>query len=344
MKNKLCRFTTWLVAPCIALFFIALPLDAIGERKPLIYGICQKPFPVLTGLDYPLCRAEAWLSALKTAVISLPPALDSRLRASGFDTELAKLALCALLCPLDVVTPEHANSEVIRVFLKWPENPLAKGLEILDASNLFQMEMAFIWEMGKAIDELRKSWPRSIARAGTKLSQLEDLAIFLDDIWRATLFMEKEMAGKNAPWATAFPSDTKSPALQLARASKALPGETTLLDQALAQFTKRESDRTPDFRLWNILASRTLLLRSKIHAKKDSIALAEADLKTAIARLENAKDSSSSKAWLELGSLYEKRREYKKMCSALEAACASGECQRLSHARRIGQCQPTLGQ
>lgn len=326
------------------LFFTLLSFASAEARKPLVYGISQKPFPLIASLEYPLCRAQAWLAALDLAVTYMPAPLLTRLRSAGFDTPLARLALAALLCPLDVVTPENANSEKIRVFLKWPDNPLDEGLAILEKTSILQMEMAFIWEIRQAATELREIWPATVADGRKLLARMEVLARELTDLWQAVIFNSEEFAGKLPLWSSSFQKNTRSAALAIASAAAALPDTATALTQALGHLLDRETPQDEDAALWNWLAARTLLLRGKVYSRRDSTALAESDFRTAIARLQKTDQDTRivAQAWLDLGEIYRGRGELAKMCSALENACASGECQRLSFARRSKLCEPTL--
>lgn len=316
------------------------PVKGAELRPPLIYGISQKPFPILSGIDYQLARSEAWLAALKLAEAHLPQGLIGRLHNSGYATPLGRLAFCALLCPLDVVTPEKAPGNKIRVFLVWPKDPLAAGLEILNLPGILDLEMCLIRELQQASEELRSLWPDSLSSWRRDLAQLESLAEILRELWQGLLFNSDELEGREGKWTTAFRKTAASPALTIASAEQSLPETAAPLDEALALLSRRETGDREDFPLWNRLSARALILRSRIHAKRDAMALAEADLKAALARLQKSADNAAlaSHAWGELGELYRQRGEYKKMCAAFSAACSKGQCQQLSFARRNGYC------
>ena len=324
------------------LFFPLLTLASAEARKPLVYGISEKPFPLIASLDYPLCRAEAWLAALDLAAGQLPAALVKRLRNAGFDTRLARLALAALLCPLDVVTPEHVAGDRIRVFLKWPDDPLQSGLVLLDKTAILRMEMAFVWETRQTAARLRAIWPDSVAAGRANIAAMETLGACLNDLWQAIIFSSDELTGKQGLWASAFQENAGSAALAIASAAAVLPPGTASLNAALALLLEREAARGEDAPLWNWLSAKALVLRGRVHARRDSVALAQADFNTALARLKktDADSQLAAQAWLNLGAIHRERNELAEMCAAFGEACALGECHSLSFARRDQLCLP----
>lgn len=322
---------------------MSLTLDSAlaGEaRRPLIHGSFKKPFPTLLNLDYPLCRAQAWLLALADAEKYLPAALLSRLHSADLDSSLGRLALSSLLTHIESVTPESAESGAIRVFLKWPDEPLSRGLALIGKSDILRMEMAFIWEMRQCAEEMLAIWPKSASQKPD--DKLAELAEALDQLWQAVHFNNQQLDVKKGLWGTAFIHNKLSAALKLKSAEAIPASDAGNLNNALAAFIRRESANDADRNLWNYLAAKILILRGRIHSQRDSLALAEADLKAALSRLHkiDSERQLSAQAWLELAKIYRLRDDARRMCDALVTACANGECQGLSHARRQGECQP----
>lgn len=318
----------FMLALCPQLLFCA----ELDMRKPIISGACPKPYPALPALDYPLCRAEAWLAALDIALKKLPPYLNARFRQAGIDSRLGKLAFCALLFPPDITTPENAPGDSVRVFLHWPPNLTKEAERILsDVWELYQ-EMALLWETIQAIRELRLNWPQSARQEPDKLDTLTSLSDLLRALWDTqnplTLHSKEGLAPNPASAAICLKSGKNR---------QNLPAN--LLDATLATLLYREANDPENSVLWNRLISQTLYLRGLSHEKLGQPALAETDFSAALARLEKTGpiDSFAASIYLARGNI--KRQAHNQdMCQDYGAACGLGKCEALSLARRRGEC------
>lgn len=323
-----------------AIFFLICGIAAIAApkpenalRKPLIYGACKKPFPAIFNIDYPFCRAKAWLAALESASENLPQALPARFRQPNISQKLTGMAIAALICPIDVVTPERAQSDEIRVFLKWPDDPARTADALLrDPAKLYP-EMAAIWETSRIAAKIASIWPDSVGRERENLAELEELGQELDLLWD----FQPDKAGN-------FPQ-IKSAGLPLVplllgEASRDPVANLRETEKALALTLEREVADRENSGLWNSLAAEGLYLRGQALAKHEQFALAEADYTAAIARLgkAGAKIPLAARVYLARGELARSRHNTAAMCADFASACSLGLCQALSIARRAGEC------
>lgn len=321
-----------LLAPIVLLLVFALVSPAYGAwegdpRKPLVYGVCKKPFPAVLNIGYSLCRARAWLTALERAAALLPPAADFRLRQRGLGDRLSRLALCALVAPLDVVTPEKVQGDSIRVFLNWPDDPRDAFDSILANSRQILMEMAVIRETEETVRRLSAVWPSSVTQGNRELARLEELAQELNALWQGAV--TPQIAEKdNTP--------TDSPALLSLRLRH--KPDPASLDKLVNRLMDKEVEDSACAVLWNRLAARALYLRGGEHERLHQPALADADYSAALVRLQKfgAEDELKANIYLLRGAL--RRYDEKQMCADFSAACALGKCQALSLARRDGMC------
>lgn len=304
-----------------------LSAAGVDPRKPIIYGIADKPFPAVLSLDYPFCRAQAWLAALERADSFLPASLDMRLRQQGLPVPLGRLALCALIGPPEVVTPEYVNSPVIRVFLKWPARPEEVAEKVVTDSGQMLLQMAVIWETGQTLVAMRNEWPDSVQAAGARLPLLESKAELLNLLWEGSQTGDPEIIRNSISGL-------------LTRAEK-LP-EPALLDRALELLLGRETEDPANRSLWNRLASYCLYLRGQAHENLNQPGLARADFDAALARLKKAGELGSLAADIHLarGNLGRSGHDLAQMCRDFMEACALAKCQALAQARREGLCLP----
>lgn len=313
------------------LLFVAPLLLAWAPGKPLLHGIASRPFPAIFGVDYPLCRAEAWLSALGMARRELPN--PPRLRQLDAGGRLARDALCSLLCPVDVVTPEAANSPQIRVFLK--DNvrtaDFGRRLDAALADPLrLLLTMCVIRETADAAAAMRKAWPASVAKAVQEVPELETLAQRLDILWRLAHGNDKE--------------EGASSAASLVRLAQAAPGTRASYenaDAAVKILLSRMVSQPEAALLWNRLAAQAIYLRGQSLEKQGQPALAEADYSAALARLKKDAflDNITPDILTARGALRGQRANFSGMCADYRAACALGQCRGLAAAHRHGQCQ-----
>lgn len=329
------------IACWLLLVSLCLPSAWAGGRPPLVYGISAKPFPAIADLDYPFSRAEAWLASLLRASRLLPDPSLLRLHLPGPDPALARLAICALIAPVDVVTPRIAPGNEIRVFRKWPSDP-AKAIEALNGRFfIIELEMAIIWETGRAISDLRRIWPDSVAAAAMDSQRLGKLRSLLDDLWQAAELNAEALTGHPASFCASFNEATDSAAALLGMAREDpehMPGP---LARALDMFMRRET-REPDTReLWQRLAGNALYLRALGHRQADQAGLANADFGAALARLRNSDPDLVAEIHIARGDLARESGNDRAMCADYAAACGLGRCASLAGARRMGRCLGT---
>ena len=334
MRNRVCGLALLL----LILWPQAGWPDALAGRKPLVYGISQRPFPAIAGVGYDLARAEAWLASLTRAAGFLPDLSSRRLSLPGPDPALATLAICALISPLDVVTPPNAPGNEIRVFRKWPAEPLAELEKALASPRILELEMAIIWEMARAVADLRQIWPDSVAAAALDSSRLERMRELLEDLWRAQACNADAFAGRNLRWSAAFSEATESALILLAMACEDPARLQGPLEQALAAFMRREVAEPDSRELWKRLASQGLYLRGLEHQRAGQSGLARADFGAALARLANSEPGLAAAIHIARGELDLQAGAAAGMCADFAAACSLGQCSRLAQARREGSC------
>lgn len=292
-------------------------------RPPLVYGICRKPFPAVLNLDYPFCRASAWLSALERANNVLPP-LPASLAQSGLPPNLERLAVCALACPPEVVTPENAPGEVVRVFLRWPLDPEHAVATALREGISIWLEMAIILETRRAVERIAHLWPRNAKEVHEDLPELETEASLLRQLWDRLPGGDPGSIASVAALFAAIRSDRKP--------------EVGTIEPALAILLKREVSDPANAALWRRLAA--CLLFNRGLALEGRPGLAATDFGAALARLQDAPTEKELRLSIlsARGRLYQEQRNFEAMCADYLEACSLGQCQLLSLARRGGHC------
>lgn len=292
-------------------------------RPPLVYGICKKPFPAILNFDYPFCRASAWLSALEMANAVLPP-FPASLAQSGLPPDLERLSVCALACPPEVVTPENAPGNVVRVFLRWPLDPDHAVATALSDGHSILLEMAIIMETRRAVERLANLWPKNANEAHKELPELEAEASLLRQLW-------DRLPGDE-------PGSIPSVAALFAAIRSGRKPEVGTIEPALALLLKREVSDPDNATLWRRLAAYLLFNRGL--ALEDRPGLAATDFGAALARLQDAPTEKELRIRIlsARGRLHQEQRNLEAMCADYLEACSLGQCQLLSLARRDGHC------
>lgn len=302
---------------------LLLPVDAPASRRPLIHGICTRPFPAIFQLDYAWCRADAWLRALDNAAARLPPQVSIHLQNLGLDTTLGKLAIASLLFPLDVVTPEKANSRTIRVFLK--DAPSHEQL-FRDVPRILE-QMCIIWETSRTVMAMRALWPQNADADSENLPALEELGTLLVQLWNLESSTPTTSAALLMAEAGAAPGTRES----MEKADSALK---ILLDRSVKTHSEKEKA------LWNLLSAQALHLRALGHQALGESGLAEMDYTTALTRLQTTPGLMDLKGEIahQRGLLRQSIGKYGLMCADFALACSAGHCRGLAEARRNGLC------
>lgn len=302
-------------------------------------GSAERPFPALMPLDYPYCRAVAWIDALSKAEKNLGRYARARLGDMGMDDSLGRLALCAMACPIEAVTPELTASGSIQVFLRVPD-PVAIKFA-LDHPERLALQMCLIYDMEKKINLLSMNWPRSLDEARARMADLTAWSESLDALWEGGESLDdkpmnvkkrhelaKQGRDSGALWLLA--------AIALERANLA-QAAIQAADEGL-----KACDHPGSPIREALLAARLHFVRAIAHWRLDQPALAEVDL-TAAQRLheKSGLDTSLLPEALEAsGEFYRARGNTTAMCENFTRACAMGQCHSLARARSRGECPP----
>ncbi len=288
--------------------------------------------------DYSWCRARAWIEALINARAYIPKSATRQLRALRLDSSLGALALCALACPLYLVTPESSTDTEIRVYLNKPDDQAFE--RALENPERLAREMYLISDLTKRTNYLARHWPRSLAEARKRGKNLDE-----------------RFAGLDALWNILHPSPEES----LKRLSDEelndiaeLLGDSAILWLWVAERRERAdlphaalqaADKAVKYgaapaapAVW--LSAEIYYARALAHWEMSQPALAETDLEAGAALLEKEgiKAPILARVYAKLGEFYSARDNRAEMCEAYEKACAAGECGKLAAARRDGKC------
>ena len=322
----------------IAIFLAIFVANGVARSQTNISGSVQRPFPALMPGDYSWCRAAAWIEALFNARKSIPKAATLRLEALRLDSPLGQIALCALACPLYLVTPESSTDSEIRVYLPAPAGESFS--RVLEDPETLVIEMYLVSDLAKRVNYLAMHWPRSLAEARDAGKKLDEQFSSLDELWNILHpSPEEALARMTDDEATALAEKLGDSAVlwlatAQARERSDLPqGALLAADQAL-KYSTADSVRA----VW--LRAEIYYIRAIAHWDMAQPALAETDLEAA-ARLLEREDIRSellAKIYTTLGDFYSVRENYEDMCRAYEKACASGDCARLGEARREARC------
>lgn len=322
----------------LAIWLTIFGASEIARSQTNITGSVQRPFPSLMPADYSWCRAAAWIEALFNARRNIPKAVALRLEALRLDSPLGQLALCALACPLRLVTPESSSDSEIRVYLA---SPGEDGFSLaLDNPEKLVVEMGLISDLAKRVNYLARHWPRSLVDARERDRKIDEQFSELDDLWNilhpsvdeGLKRLKDDEAGELAEklgdsvvlWALAAEARERADLPQ---------GALIAADNAL-----KYSDPASAQAVW--MNSEIYYIRALAHWKMAQPALAETDLETAARLLEREgiKGAPLARLYAKLGDFYFLRNNFEDMCGAYERACASGDCVRLAEALREGKC------
>lgn len=305
----------------------------IRAAEAIISGSASRPFPLLLNLDYNRCRGEAWLAALENAARLLPP---GALHALGNLAPLlpnARFALCALLFPVDVVTPELSAGSEIKVYL---QDSGKNAAAFADPARLLVMGL-LIAETRELLRQISTAWPERIVPGEIDLSLLERLSGKLAALWTLA---ENPDSEKLAEAGRLFPD---SLAIALARAEKPLQtdnaeaGENPL-EQFQAALAKNEAGLSPDLR--ELLESYLLYLKGRWNLRANQYAMAERQFGK-LAENPLFMEIFSRRAMdalLEHAAFMKRKGKLAEMCGDLFSICSLGDCHPLLEARLRGLC------
>lgn len=293
-------------------------------------------------MDYPACRAQAWLNALEDAAkqIELSYRHFSRMR---LNPHLAGLASAALLYPVTVATPEMAEGLEIKVFLKEARKDGSKNASAISAiiSNPAEMllEMCILAEIQETLLQFGQAWPKSIADSMDKRPALEKLGRRLDGLWFARVV---DSLDKNS-LAKALTLSPESAVINFLAARESLaannPQNALKYASAAIDLASQKAENTSlDNAIWNFLLAQATIIRALAHWRLGQFALAENDFTKGIDLLVEI-PAERSRALLYRADLRRERQNMAGMCADYASACAAGDCSGLSSARRNGFCQ-----
>lgn len=329
------RAPSWALFALFVLFVSASVSFAWIPRKPILYGVANRPFPTIFRVDYQLCRAEAWLNALAKAEKSLPD--TANIRQTGIRGALARKAAASMLFPVDVVTPSHADSDVIRVFLKNSGNNSLKIDKFAADPFPLLVRMCLVWETANACAELRKNWPDSVDAARVCMEKLESQANFLERLWQKLHHPDASISSH---------ADSVGMLMDQAMRQPGSPGSAADAEKALQILLQREISPQGESHaaLWNYLAAYALYLRAIHEESLGQPGLAETDCTVALARLKKGgfPDCLVTQVLLTRAALRRMLRNIAGMCVDYVEACSRGQCQGLANARRSGQCRENM--
>lgn len=323
----------------LAIIIFSLPSSA----ETIIKGSARHPFPVLIALDYPYCRAKAWLDALNMAQTRLPDSLRAEFGAHVSDMRLGGLAAAALIYPVETVTPELSLGDEINVFLQDTGAETLEKLPDLHISGAMPLQLALLLELEELLQLTEKNWPEDLREADGKTAALETLASAISGLWlmRTGARPTPEIlraAFKLAPrslllafWDSELSLESDLPQTALRKAAK-------VEERALVQAKANPREKS----VWEYLAARAKLTRGRAHIRLGQNALAENAFSTALDTLTESgiTDQTRSAILLARAELRKSRNDFAGMCSDYLLACAAGECAQLVLARRNGHCKP----
>lgn len=302
-------------------------------------GSASRPFPAIMPLDYPLCRAEAWLSALAEAS-DFSPAADRRLADAQLGSPLGKLALGAICFQVETVTPDILADGEIRVFLKEPPDPAAAINEAWRKPGAIYRAMALVAETRSAARKLRATWPHSLEAARADLERIDNLVERLVFFWKLTLSPDSWLDIETPPDAAAY-GPLGALLLSENRLAAGLPQAALEAAEEASSLCRRRMADNEDVAAWIYMEGWAARICAIAHFRLGQAALAESDIRKATRLLSGLalKTSLLAQAWVDSGEIARARRNWDFMCSSWREACLLGLCQYFFRARSLGRCK-----
>lgn len=307
----------------------------MAKGTPVLSGVAGRPFPAILSLDYPVSRCGAWLNALQNAQKYLPAKAIQRLIQLHLDGRAGKIALCALLFPVDVVTPDISAATDIKVYLKYPSDMAAKVKKILDKPMKLALTMALIGEIRKLLSDVLAAWPARIVPGSMDLTRLEQLVLRLDAFWSLT-------PGAARDEIRAYEHNPDSPIAALLLAKKEYEaGRFEKIGPLLAGFGQKQQSRKTEDGIQSALMAYALSLMGEAHLHLGRLALAERDFDESLKKLQSSVSvpDLAGEIFLNRAFLARRKNNLADMCASLQKACGYGLCGPLLEARLRGFCQ-----
>lgn len=341
------------LARCLARLLAPLPLvlaiaaytpSWADNRQTLLKGSWEIPFPDFKPLDYNIARVCAWLEALQGAGRLLPKNAVALLWDWDCDTEAGRMALASLLFPIQTVTPDISHSRGVDLFLTEPKDPSRLAMKILDAPELYFIQLSLLLEMKRILETLREIRPQTSLELKKLAGRIDPLSAALEQIWKISRALQNESdEGKAASRIESENSQLLLPVIweceqKLAEDKNQVA--LALAEKALQMYEGADYDSDPPV-LKKYLMGRILRLRGLALWRQRHPALAEADLNRAASMLRETgiRLDLLGDTYLDLGGVKKDRRDSTGMCAAYRDACALGRCGPLAEFRRQGVCR-----
>lgn len=320
--------------------FIVLVLAHPGHaytQTNFLWGSAFHPFPLIMSFDYAPTCCLAWLNALSNSENLLPSNIYYSIHSLNLDPVMGKLAICALLFPVEVVTPEISSSAEIRVYLKQNESQKSKIKEILENPLELIEEILLISEIKSLLSQIRKVWPIDLNPDHIDYPLIDKLTGNLRALWNWICFPGYDSL-KNA-----YINCRTSIAIQLKWINQKIeerrPEEVFKLIDSLEEQLASDNNVT-NHDLLRVIQVYILFLKGKTHLQLGQMALAERNF------LEAIEDISIFVSCPDLGRelmrqlafIMRERGNISAMCRYLDKACEYGDCGLLLEARIQNIC------
>lgn len=288
-------------------------------------------------LDYAMCRCKAWLNALRNAVGLLPANLPHILASRELDINSAEIAICSLLFPVEVVTPEFSAGLEIKVYLQTTAGMTREISDIIADPLDLMFRILLINEMQQKLRELSETWPTSITPGSVNYPLLEKLTHDLNLLWQAlTVRPNNEIEDLVAAAPQSFV--LKLMLLQKKNILGRYAGYFSLLEEIKDGFAKLSAHISPGLR--KMLSAYIIYLQGSAQMRLGQLALAErtfAEIKKEPGSL-SALPMQGIAILLDDATLMRLKDKTDEMCQDLTAACGLGNCHALGEARLRGFC------
>lgn len=308
-----------------------------ATAEEYLTGEARRPFPLLMPLDYPACRASAWLDALHGAIDKLPAGSAQTIASLGFNVKMGQMALSSLLFPLDVATSQYLSADTIKVYLKIPVDLRENMAAILASPERLAFRMLLVQETISCLGELGAAWPKNLGPGNVDYPFLENIIRKLEALW---LILESETSDTLEKALSMYP---ESLALVFLQADNLVENDRFSSDAALFEkLSGLLARKAPmlDEALRESLHGFVIYLEGLNHLRAGRYALAEScfgELKKNQPFLKIFSGQAKDVLLGHAGLMRQKGKDAE-MCADLTAACSLGDCHPLFEARLRGFC------